>query len=92
MQGCLRGIRTSRNVSDSHCSRHFRRFDPENFETVAYPRNEELVWVGGRWWWFPGARISADSKFKWRDHRVCLLEPDGTAIEGILFVGEVATG
>ena len=58
---------------------------------MAYPRNDELVRVAGRLWWFPGRRISADSEFEWRDHRVYLLEPDGTAIEGILFAGEVAT-
>ncbi len=25
-----------------------------------------------RWWWFPGARIGAESKFEWRDNRVYL--------------------
>ncbi len=58
---------------------------------MAYPRKDEMVWVVGRWWWFPGARIDADSQFEWRDHRVYLLEPDGTAREGILFAGEVRT-
>lgn len=57
---------------------------------MAYPRNDELVRVAGRLWWFPGARIGEDSEFEWRDHRVYLLEPDGTAIEGIMFAGEVS--
>lgn len=57
---------------------------------MAYPRNDEVVRVGERLWWFPGARISADSEFEWRDHRVYMLESDGTAREGILLVGEVA--
>jgi hypothetical protein len=58
---------------------------------MAYPRMDEMLSFGGHWWWFPGARISADSEFEWRDHRVYLLEPDGTAREGILFAGEVGT-
>jgi hypothetical protein len=57
---------------------------------MAYPRNDELIRVDGRLWWFPGRRISGDSEFEWRDHRVYLLEPDGTATEGILFAGEVS--
>jgi hypothetical protein len=55
------------------------------------PRNDEMVRVAGRLWWFPGRRIKADSEFEWRDRRVYLLEPDGTTIQGILFVGEVST-
>lgn len=58
---------------------------------MAYPRNDEMIRVAGRLWWFPGKPISADSEFCWRDHKVCLLEPDGTASEGILFVGEVSS-
>jgi hypothetical protein len=58
---------------------------------MAYPHNEELVRVGEQLWWFPGKRISVDSEFGWRDHKVCLLEPDGTAAEGILFAGEIET-
>lgn len=58
---------------------------------MAYPRMHEMLWFAGRWWWFPGARVGEESEFEWRDDRVCLLEPDGTAVEGILFVGEVAT-
>jgi hypothetical protein len=34
--------------------------------------------------WFPGAQISAESEMEWRDNRVYLLEPDGSAVEGIL--------
>jgi hypothetical protein len=54
---------------------------------MAYPHNEEMVWVGGRWWWFHGSSIDAESIFEWRDNRVYLLEPDGSVAEGILFVG-----
>jgi hypothetical protein len=57
---------------------------------MEYPEIEEMLWFSGRWWWFPGARIDADSQFEWRDNRVYLLESDGSAVEGILFVGEVA--
>ena len=56
---------------------------------MAYPHNDELVSVGGRFWWFPSAQIGAESIFEWRDNRVFLLQPDGSAVEGILFVGEV---
>ena len=31
---------------------------------MAYPRNDELVRVAGRLWWFPGTRIGADSEFE----------------------------
>ena len=58
---------------------------------MAHPRMDDMLWFGGRWWWFPGTRIDADSEFEWRDNKVYLLEPDGTAVEGILFVGEIAT-
>lgn len=56
---------------------------------MAWPEMCEMLWFGGNWWWFPGRRISANSEFEWRDHRVYLLEPNGTVVEGILFVGEV---
>jgi hypothetical protein len=39
--------------------------------------------------WFPGRQISVESQLEWRDNRVFLLEPDGSAVAGILFVGEV---
>lgn len=58
---------------------------------MAYPKMDEMLWFGGRYWWFPGGQIGAESIFEWRDNRVFLLEPDGSAVEGILFVGEVAT-
>ena len=58
---------------------------------MAYPRMDEMLWFGGHWWWFPGAQIGSESEFEWRDNRVYLLEPDGSAVEGILFVSEVAT-
>jgi hypothetical protein len=35
--------------------------------------------------------ISAESQIEWKNGRAYLLEPDGSAVEGILFVGEVAT-
>lgn len=50
---------------------------------------DELLWFAGRWWWFPGARIGAESEFEWRNSRAYLLEPDGSAVEGIVFVDEV---
>ncbi len=50
---------------------------------------DELLWFAGRWWWFPGARIGAESEFEWRNSRAYLLEPDGSAEEGIVFVDEV---
>lgn len=49
------------------------------------------LWFAGRWWWFPARQISAESQFEWKNGRTYLLEPDGSAVEGILFVGEVAT-
>jgi hypothetical protein len=64
--------------------------EAEEVGTMAYPRMDEMLWFGGHWWWFPGRQISADSEFEWRDNRVYLLESDGSAVEGILFVGEVA--
>jgi len=51
---------------------------------------DEMVWVGGRFWWFPGSRIDAESIFEWRDNKVYLLEPNGSVVPGILFVREVA--
>jgi hypothetical protein len=57
---------------------------------MAYPHKDEMIWVGGRCWWFPGRQISAESQFEWRDNRVYLLESEGSAVEGILFVGEVS--
>jgi len=51
---------------------------------------DELLWFAGRWWWFPTASTDLDSaEFEWRDNRLYLLEPDGSAVEGIVFVGEV---
>lgn len=58
---------------------------------MASPHKDEMLWFAGHWWWFPGARIDVDSEFEWRDNRVYLLEPHGTAVEGILFAGEIAT-
>lgn len=55
---------------------------------MAYPEMEDMLWFSGRWWWFPGAPIGPESEFEWRDNRVYLLEPDGSGVEGILFVGD----
>jgi len=49
---------------------------------------DQQLWFAGRWW-FPGSRIGAESEFEWRNGRAYLLEPDGSAVEGIVFVGEV---
>lgn len=57
---------------------------------MAYPRMDEMLSFGGRWWWFPGRQISLESEFEWRNNRVYLLQSDGTAVEGVLFVGEVS--
>ena len=51
---------------------------------------DEQLWFAGRWWWFPGSRIDAESEFEWRNGRAYLLEHDGSAVEGIVFAGEVA--
>jgi hypothetical protein len=51
---------------------------------------DAMLWFGERWCWFPGAQIGAESEFEWRDNRVFLLEPDGSAVEGIVSVGEIA--
>jgi len=57
---------------------------------MAYPQMDEMVCVGGRWWWFPGSQITVQSHFEWKNDRAYLLEPGGSTIEGILFAGEVA--
>lgn len=57
---------------------------------MAHPDMESLLWFAGHWWWFPGAWIGANSEFEWKNDRVYLLEPDGSAVEGIVFVGEVS--
>jgi hypothetical protein len=58
---------------------------------MAYPEMHEMVWFSGRCWWFPGRQISVESQFEWKNGRAYLLEPDGSSVEGILFVGEVGT-
>jgi hypothetical protein len=72
-----------------HC-RRTRPFRAEEFDAMAYPQKDEMIWVGRRCWWFPGRQISVESQFEWKNGRAYLLEPDGSAVEGILFVGEVA--
>jgi len=52
---------------------------------------DAMLWFGGHWWLFPGSQVGAEPEFEWRDNRVYLLEPDGGAVEGIVFVGEVPT-
>ena len=51
---------------------------------------DAMLRFGGHWWWFPGAQIGEESEFEWRDKRVFLLGHDGSAVEGILFVGEIS--
>jgi hypothetical protein len=58
---------------------------------MAYPHKDAMLGFGGHWWWFPGAQIGAKSEFEWRDNRVYSLESDGSAVEDIVFVGEIAT-
>ena len=62
-----------------------------DFDAMAYSEMCEMVWFNGRWWWFPGRQISVESQFEWKNGRTYLLESDGSAVEGILFVGEGAT-
>jgi len=57
---------------------------------MAHPRMDEMSWFAGRWWWFTGRQITEESQFECKNGRAYLLEPDGSAVEGILFVGEVA--
>lgn len=72
--------------------RLIRAFDLEEFGTVAYLHNYEMLWLGGHWWWFPTASADVGSAvFEWRVNKVYLLEPDGSAVEGILFAGGIAT-
>jgi hypothetical protein len=59
---------------------------------MTWQDTEGMMWIGGHWWWFPGAQIGAESEFESRDNRVYLLKPDGSAVEGIVFVGEVVRG
>ncbi len=43
-----------------------------------------MIWIGGRWWWFPGARIDTClSEFEWRGGKLHLLESNGNIVEGI---------
>jgi len=58
---------------------------------MAYPEIEEMAWFSGRWWWFPQRQITVESQFEWKNGRAYLLEPNGSAGEGILFTGEVST-
>ena len=51
---------------------------------------DTLVCISGHWWWFPTASVDLNSaEFEWRDNRLYLLQPDGSAVEGIILVGEV---
>ena len=53
------------------------------------PDPEAMLWIAGRWWWFPHSRISEESEFEWKNHRVYLLRPDGSTVEGVILVGDV---
>jgi hypothetical protein len=35
---------------------------------MAYPEMEDMLWFSG-WWWFPGARIGAESQFERKNGR-----------------------
>lgn len=49
---------------------------------------DAMLGFGGHWRWFPTVDTALDSaEFKWRGDRVFLLEPDGSAVEGIVFAG-----
>jgi hypothetical protein len=65
--------------------------DAEELTQMEWLDTQAMLWFAGRWWWFPGREISADSEFEWRDNRVYLLEPEGKIVEGIVFAGEIAT-
>ena len=54
----------------------------EELDAMPYLDMNAMLWFSDRWWWFPGSRIGADSEFEWRDHRLDLLEADGSAVEG----------
>ena len=44
---------------------------------------DAMLWFVDRWWWFPTASTDLYSaEFEWRDDRLYLLEPDGSAVEG----------
>jgi hypothetical protein len=63
----------------------------EELDTMPYLDMETMVRFADRWWWFPTASIDLESaEFEWRDSRLYLLEPDGSAVEGIVFAGEVS--
>ena len=64
--------------------------DAEESTQMVWQDTQAMLLFADRWLWFPGAQIGADSEFEWRDNRVYLLEPDGSAVEGIVFVGEIA--
>ncbi len=54
------------------------------------PVMDAMLWFADRWWWFPTGSTDLESaEFEWRNDRLYLLEPDGSAVEGIVFVGEV---
>ncbi len=50
---------------------------------MAWQDTEAMISIGGRWWWFPGARIDTDSEFEWRDGKLYLLESNGNIVKGI---------
>jgi nuclear transport factor 2 (NTF2) superfamily protein len=50
---------------------------------MARQDTEAMLWFGGRWWWFPGARIDTDSEFEWHEGKMYLLESNGNIVEGV---------
>ena len=45
---------------------------------------DAMLWFAGRCWWFPGRQISAELQFEWRNNRIYLLEPNGSAVVGFV--------
>jgi hypothetical protein len=41
----------------------------EEFDAMRFPHTDEMLWFAGRCWWFPGARIGAESQFERKNGR-----------------------
>jgi hypothetical protein len=70
MLGCWRNIPTSDGSSTSASCPHTRRFDPEEFESTAYPRLDQNALVRRALFVVPGARIGEPSELEWKKY-VC---------------------
>jgi hypothetical protein len=64
-------------------------FRSEELTRMEWLDTQAMLWFAGRWWWFSGRQIGAESVFEWKNGRAYLLQPDRSAVEGIVFVGEV---